>query len=58
MVRDQSKSLNPIAELLESFRVLGSYKAEASEHYWGMDFMDEDHDPDFEEMLSDERSMW
>ena len=58
MVREQRKTLNPIAERLESFRVLASEHAETSEEYWGMDFMDEDHDPDFEEMLIDERSMW
>jgi hypothetical protein len=58
MVREQRKGLNPIAERLESFRILASEHAESSEEYWGMDFMDEDHDPDFDEMLSDERSMW
>jgi hypothetical protein len=58
MVREQRKGLNPIAERLESFRILASEHVETSEEYWGMDFMDEDHDPDFEEMLSDERSMW
>jgi hypothetical protein len=58
MVREQRKTLNPIAERLESFRILASENAKTSEEYWGMDFMDEDHDPDFEEMLSDERSMW
>ena len=58
MVREQRKGLNPIAERLESFRILASEQANSSEEYWGMDFMDEDHDPDFEEILSDERSMW
>jgi hypothetical protein len=58
MVREQRKGLNPIAERLESFRILASDQAESSEQYWGLKFMDEDHDPDFEEMLIDERSMW
>ena len=58
MVREQRKGLNPIAERLESFRILASDQADSSKEYWGLDFMDEDHDPDFEEMLSDERSMW
>ena len=58
MVREQRKGLNPIAERLESFRILASEQANSSEEYWGMDFMDEDHDPDFEESLEDERLIW
>ena len=58
MVREQRKGLNPIAERLESFRILASEHAETSQEYWGMKFMNEDQDPDFEEMLIDERSMW
>jgi hypothetical protein len=58
MVREQRKGLNPIAERLESFRNLASENAESSEDFWGMDFMHEDHDPDFEERLEDERLNW
>lgn len=58
MVREQRKGLNPIAARLESFRVLASDQAESSEQYWGLEFMDEEQDPDFEETLNDERSMW
>ncbi len=55
MVRQQRKGLNPIAERLESFRILASEQANDSEEYWGMDLIDEDHDPDFDEALEDER---
>lgn len=55
MVREQRKDLNPIAKRLESFRILASDQAEASEEYWGLDYIDEDHDPDFEEIFWDER---
>jgi hypothetical protein len=55
MVREQRKGLNPIAERLESFRILASEQAESSEEYWGMEFMDEDDDPEFEEMLKEDR---
>ena len=43
---------------LESFRVLASDQAESSEQYWGLEFMDEEQDPDFEETFNDERSLW
>lgn len=55
MVREQRKGLNPIAERLESFRILASNQAEESEEYWGLDYINEDHDPDFEESFQDER---
>lgn len=55
MVREQRKGLNPIAERLESFRVLASDQAEASEEYWGLEYIDEEHDPDFDESFRDER---
>jgi hypothetical protein len=55
MVREQRKGLNPIAERLESFRILASNQAEESEEYWGLNFINEDHDPDFEESFQDER---
>jgi hypothetical protein len=55
MVREQRKGLNPIAERLESFRILASEQAGDSEEYWGMDLIDEDHDPDFDEALEDDR---
>ena len=55
MVREQRKGLNPIAERLESFRVLASDQAESSEQYWGLDFIDEDADPDFDASFEDER---
>ena len=55
MVREQRKGLNPIAERLESFRILASNQAEESEEYWGLDYVNEDHDPDFEESFQDER---
>jgi hypothetical protein len=58
MVREQRKGMNPIAERLESFRILASENAESSEEYWGLDFIAEEDDPDFEEILSDERLMW
>jgi len=54
MVREQRKVLNPIAERLESFRILASEQAESSEEYWGMDYMDEDEDPDFDESLEED----
>jgi hypothetical protein len=54
MVREQRKGLNPIAERLESFRILASEQAESSEEYWGLDFMDEDADPDFDESLEED----
>ena len=55
MVREQRKGLNPIAERLESFRVLASDQADSSEQYWGLDFIDEDADPDFDASFEDER---
>lgn len=55
MVREQRKGLNPIAERLESFRILASDQAESSEHYWGLDFIDEDADPDFDASFEEER---
>jgi len=55
MVREQRKGLNPIAERLESFRVLASDQAESSEQYWGLDSIDEDADPDFDAALEEER---
>ena len=55
MVREQRRQLNPIAERLESFRILASDQSETSEQYWGLNFIDEDHDPDFDETLQDER---
>ena len=55
MVREQRKGLNPIAARLESFRVLASDQAESSEQYWGLDFIDEDVDPDFDASFEDER---
>lgn len=58
MVREQRKGLNPIAQRLESFRILASEQAHSSEEYWGMNFIDEENDPNFEESLNDERSMW
>jgi hypothetical protein len=58
MVREQRKGLNPIAERLESFRVLASENAKSSEEYWGLDFIAEEQDQDFEETFNDERSMW
>ena len=54
MVREQRKDLNPIAERLESFRILASEQADSSEEYWGLDFMDEDADPDFDESLEED----
>ena len=55
MVREQRKGLNPIAERLESFRILASDQAESSEQYWGLDFIDEDADPDFDASFEEER---
>ena len=55
MVREQRKDLNPIAERLESFRILASDQADSSEEYWGLDFMDEDADPDFDESLEGDK---
>jgi len=55
MVREQRKGLNPIAERLESFRILASDQAESSEQYWGLDLIDEDADPEFEELLEEDR---
>jgi hypothetical protein len=55
MVREQRKGLNPIAARLESFRVLASDQAESSKQYWGLDFIDEDADPDFDASFEDER---
>jgi hypothetical protein len=54
MVREQRKGLNPIAERLDSFRILASEQAESSEEYWGLDFMDEDADPNFDELLEED----
>ena len=54
MVREQRKGLNPIAERLESFRILASDQADSSEEYWGLDYMDEDADPDFDESLEED----
>jgi hypothetical protein len=39
---------------LESFRVLASDQADSSEQYWGLDFIDEDADPDFEESIEED----
>jgi hypothetical protein len=50
MVREQRKGLNPIAERLESFRILASENAESSEEYWGLDYIDEEADPEFGEL--------
>jgi hypothetical protein len=58
MVREQRKGMNPIAKRLESFRILASENAESSEEYWGLDFIAEEDDPDFEETLNDERLIW
>ena len=55
MVREQRKNLNPIAERLESFRILASDQAESSEQYWGLDYIDEAADPEFEELLEEDR---
>ena len=55
MVREQRKGLNPIAERLGSFRLLASDKADSSEEYWGLDLIDEEHDPDSDESFQDER---
>lgn len=55
MVREQRKGLNPIAARLESFRILASNQAEASEEYWGLEFMDEDADTDFDASFEEER---
>jgi hypothetical protein len=55
MVREQRKDLNPIAERLDSFRILASDQAESSEEYWGLDYIDEAADPEFEELLEEER---
>jgi hypothetical protein len=54
MVREQRKGLNPIAERLESFRILASENAESSEEYWGLDYIDEAADPDFDELLEED----
>ena len=54
MVREQRKGLNPIAERLESFRILASENAESSEEYWGLDYIDENADPDFDELLEED----
>ena len=56
IVREQRKDLNPIAQRLESFRILASEQADSSEEYWGLDFMDEDADPDFEESIEEDES--
>ena len=55
MVREQRKGLNPIAERLESFRILASDQAEWSEQYWGLDFIHEDADTDFDASFEEER---
>ena len=55
MVREQRKGLTPIAARLESFRILASNQAEASEEYWGLDFIHEDADPDFDASFEEER---
>jgi hypothetical protein len=54
MVREQRKGLNPIAERLESFRILASADADSSEEYWGLDYIDEEADPEFDELLAEE----
>ena len=54
MVREQRKGLNPIAERLESFRILASDQADSSETYWDLDLMDEDADLDFDESLEED----
>jgi len=56
IVREQRKDLNPIAQRLESFRILTSEQADSSEEYWGLDLMDEDADPDFEESIEEDES--
>jgi hypothetical protein len=55
MVREQRKGLNPIAERLESFRILASDQADSSEEYWGLDYIDEAADPEFEALLEEDR---
>jgi hypothetical protein len=54
MVRELRKGLNPIAERLESFRILASADADSSEEYWGLDYIDEEADPEFDELLAEE----
>ncbi len=54
MVREQRKGLNPIAERLESFRILASENAESSEEYWGLDYIDEEADPEFDDLLEED----
>ena len=54
MVREQRKGLNPIAERLESFRILASADAESCEEFWGLDYIDEEADPEFDELLEED----
>jgi hypothetical protein len=55
MVREQRKDLNPIAERLDSFRILASEQADSSEEYLGLDYIDEAADPEFEELFEEGR---
>jgi hypothetical protein len=55
MVREQRKDLNPIAERLDSFRILASEQADSSEEYWGLEYIDEAADQEFEELFEEDR---
>ena len=55
IVLEHRKDLNPIAERLDSFRILASEQADSSEEYWGLDYIDEAADPEFEELFEEDR---
>lgn len=58
MIRVERKELNPIATRLAAFRDLASDDETVGKEYWGLDYLDEDADPEFEEVFSDELETW
>jgi hypothetical protein len=55
MVKHERSSINPIATRLHAFKVLASPARNSSEEYWGLDYLDEEHDPDFEKSYEEDK---
>lgn len=58
MIRQARNEINPIATRLAAFRDLASDDESVEREYWGLEYLDEDADPDFEEVFSDELDSW
>jgi hypothetical protein len=55
MVKHERSSINPIATRLHAFKVLASPARNSSKEYWGLDYIEEEHDPDFEESYGEDK---